>query len=409
MILETITRLNPFRYFASRLCPFCFETIKLREAPFRCGNRNCKPAVDPIRASEWGEGTPIGQLIEPAGIGSRFQGVFRKARQCAACGQVSRIRSCPHCHQDLPFSFGDFPNYIIAVIGAKDSGKSHYLAVLIQELRRRIGLDFDVVLSALDDQTTRRYEKEFKSPVYTEGRIIQTTKSGLGNNAVRRPLLYSLTFKKRPWYGGDAVPFRAVTLVFFDTAGEDLVSQNTMKTVNKYIYRSNGIILLVDPLQLGTVRSKLSGTPMPEMADDAADILERTTRLIEEGRGYSPSDQIPIPMALSFSKFDAVETLVDSQFQLLATANHAGEFDQVDFDAINTEMQDLLKQWDCQHLVNLASSRYRKAGFFGLSALGCNPHASQRIPDVMPRRVEDPFLWLLRQNHLIPGPKTPNG
>jgi len=401
MILDDIARLNPLRYFSSFLCPFCFERMKMRELPFRCSNLRCTPVVDKVRDEQWGEGTPIGRLLEQDGMGSRLQAVFRKRRKCPDCGQISRIRTCSHCHQDLPFSFGDFDNLIVAVIGAKDSGKSHYLAVLIRELRRRVGLAFDVVLSALDDQTSARYEKEFEAPIYKSGRIIQTTKSGLSNNAVRRPLLYSLTFKKKPWYGGEAVPYRAVTLVFFDTAGEDLDSEKTMETVNKYIYRSNGIILLVDPLQLPGVRARLSGTPMPTDTRDTADILERTTRLIEKGRGYSATDRIPIPMALSFSKFDAVEGLVDPQFQLMATANHNGAFDQGDFEAIDTEMRDLLTEWECQHLVQLASSRYSRRGFFGLSALGCNPHATQKIPDVMPKRVEDPFLWLLRQNGLI--------
>jgi hypothetical protein len=46
-------------------------------------------------------------------------------------------------------------------------------------------------------------------------------------------------------------------------------------------------------------------------------------------------------------------------------------------------------------------SRFTSHGFFGLSALGCNPHGTQQIPRVVPRRVEDPFLWLLAKNKLI--------
>ena len=44
------------------------------------------------------------------------------------------------------------------------------------------------------------------------------------------------------------------------------------------------------------------------------------------------------------------------------------------------------------------------AAFFGVSALGCNPQATQRL-DFAPRpaRVEDPFLWILWKNKLIQG------
>jgi hypothetical protein len=92
---------------------------------------------------------------------------------------------------------------------------------------------------------------------------------------------------------------------------------------------------------------------------------------------------------------------VDEQFQLNASPRHDGGFDMADFQAINGEMMALLDNWGGQDLVHQVRTRYEKHGFFGLSALGCNPHATNRIPRVLPRRVEDPFLWLLNVNGLI--------
>ena len=43
-------------------------------------------------------------------------------------------------------------------------------------------------------------------------------------------------------------------MVFFDTAGEDLNSEEIMSSVNKYIIQANGIILLIDPLQFDSVK-----------------------------------------------------------------------------------------------------------------------------------------------------------
>ena len=73
----------------------------------------------------------------------------------------------------------------------------------------------------------------------------------------------------------------------------------------------------------------------------------------------------------------------------------------LDFQAINSEMMALLDDWGGQDLVHQVRTRYAKYGFFGLSALGCNPHGTKQIPRVLPRRVEDPFLWLLAENKLI--------
>ena len=112
-------------------------------------------------------------------------------------------------------------------------------------------------------------------------------------------------------------------------------------------------------------------------------------------------DKVKIPLAIAFSKFDAVLPLVDSQFQLRASANHDNGFDNGDFEAVNSEMMSLLDKWNGQDIIQLAQTRYEQYGFFGLSALGCNPHDSHQIVTVLPSRIEDPFLWLLANNGLI--------
>lgn len=404
MLKDKLKQFNPFRYFARRLCPYCFEHFSLRRAPFRCGDDlACTFENDKVHDAQWNENLALGKVLEPTGFWSTVKGLFLKTRRCGDCGTTSRVRLCPHCHMDLPYSFGEYENYIFAVIGAKDSGKSHYLAVLINEIRERIDLDFNALLAPADEKTSDRYRDDFEAFVYAKGEIIPTTRSGRSESAVRRPLVYTLTFSKKPLFGRKPRPYRTVTLVFFDTAGEDLVSEAIMETVNKYIYRSNGILLLVDPLQLDYVRNQLvDSTAMPIESRETSDILERTARLIEKGLGLTPNDPIQIPLALSFSKFDAVRPLMgDGQFQLLQRARHEGVFDQGDFEAVNGEMQDLLEEWDSRHLVHFAKRRFERCAFFGLSALGCNPHATQRIPKVLPQRVEDPFLWLLSQYNII--------
>ena len=102
-----------------------------------------------------------------------------------------------------------------------------------------------------------------------------------------------------------------------------------------------------------------------------------------------------------FSKFDAVKPLIDEQSQLNAEPRHHKGFDVIDFRAINSEMMTFLKRWGGEEIVQMVETRYRNFGFFGLSALGCNPHGDDKIPHVSPKRIEDPFLWLLAQNRLI--------
>lgn len=335
------------------------------------------------------------------------EGGFRREHRCAACGQVSRKRLCPQCHMDLPHTTGQFRNLIFSVIGAKDAGKSHYLAVLIEQIRKHAGPDLGMLLEPLNDHTIRRYREDFYEPVFRRGTAIPGTVSALADRKVQIPLVYTLTFLGKDLFGRRAIK-GLVTLVFFDTAGEDLNEEDRMNTVNKYIYRSDGIILLLDPLQLNRVRDHLNGSVhLPPRNAETADIVTRVTKLIRDGRGLPATARIPTPLAVAFSKFDAVEVLIDPQFQLRSDPDHRSGFDLADFHAVSAEMHALLAEWDGKVLRDQVEGFYEKFGFFGLTALGCNPLADKKIPRVLPRRVEDPFLWLLHHHGLLPAARRP--
>jgi len=382
-----------------QICPYCFEPYRLSETPFRCASPavRCAPEIDTVRAQFWKEQTPA-----PIGRVLPVNGRPQKESRCPTCGQVSHKRLCPHCHMDLPHTTGKYRNLIFAVIGGKDAGKSHYLAILIEQIRKHIGPALGLLLEPLDDFTIRRYRNDFYEPIFQKKIAIPGTISALANSQVQMPLVYTLTFTGKDLFGRNAIK-GVVTLVFFDTAGEDLNSRDTMGTVNKYIYRSDGIILLLDPLQLPSVRDQLGPkVPVPRETTETATLLERTTELIRLGRNLSLADKVPTPLAVAFSKFDAVEPLIDPQMQLNTEPNHRAGYDMADFHAVNAEMQSLLQEWDSGLIPQQAETHYRRSGFFGLTALGCNPGMDKKIPRVLPRRVEDPFLWLLHCHRLIP-------
>jgi len=378
------------------LCPFCFEYFLLRDSPFRCNPKKsaCPQEPDPVLQKHWGVDLPVGKVL-PA------QGRYASKMCCADCGEGSFQRLCPECHSDLPHTFGDQKYHIFAVIGAKEAGKSHYIAVLIDQIKHgEIGRSLNVILTWENDDSDKRYNTDFLGPVFLDHRTIRATYSALAHGKVKQPLVCRLTWPRKDIFGRHKN--RVAVLVFFDTAGEDLNDEDVMSTVNKYIFRSDGILLLIDPLQLPQVRDRLGGgIALPDVNTETADILTRTTRLIEKGRNLKATERISIPLAVAFSKFDAVKPLVDDQFQLNAAARHVGGFDVLDFQAINSEMMALLEDWGGRHLVHQVQTQYVKYGFFGLSALGCNPHGTNKIPGVLPRRVEDPFLWLLAENGLI--------
>jgi hypothetical protein len=259
----------------------------------------------------------------------------------------------------------------------------------------------DIELRPVGDGTRQRYAQVFRDPIFKRRTTIDATRSALANVDNRRPLIYTLTVSGKNLLGM-RVKRKAINLAFYDSAGEDLDSSDVMGNVNKYIYSADGIILLLDPLQLPRVRDQLgSTTALPQQNTETLDILERIADLIRTGRDLPSTRMIRIPLAIAFSKLDAVEPLIDSHYSVLSDADHTLGFDRDDSDAVSAEMEALVALWQGEALLEQVHNHFKRYRFFGLSALGCNPQADRRIPRVIPRRVEDPFLWLLSLHGLV--------
>ena len=95
---------------------------------------------------------------------------------------------------ELPHTVGESRSYIFAVIGAKEAGKSHYLAVLIHQIQNVLGPGLNMLLEPLNEYTIKRYREGFYDPVYNQHKTIDVTRSGIADRTVQIPMIYSLTF-----------------------------------------------------------------------------------------------------------------------------------------------------------------------------------------------------------------------
>ena len=377
---------------SKELCPYCFEYFSLKGTPFRCSNPACPDEADSIYEAHWGIKT-AGKVIEAKG--DFFEGL-KNSKNCDKCSAITYNRICSHCHETLPSTTGEYKNHIYAVIGGPDSGKTHYIAVLINLLQNELGPKMDFMLDALGDETRKKYERDFYKPLFEKHEVIIKTASAIAKKSVQKPLIYGISIVKNNKVKS------YLTLVFFDTAGEDLTNEDTMAIVNKYIYRSDGIIMLVDPLQIVRVRDKLPNVEKPKtISSKSLTILARTTKLIEKGLALTPKDKINIPLAISFTKMDAIEDLLEGDYQLKHKSSHHKGLNLDDIEAVNSEMKALLSEWGEGALTQMATIRYKDNKFFGLSSLGMNPHATQKVDKIIPKRIEDPFLWLLYKSGIL--------
>jgi hypothetical protein len=384
------------------ICPFCFSEYKISQVPFRCQNAHkCGTAADPIYANFRGENPQQPRVF----FDKKAKGGKCK---CPTCHEFSTNKICPNCHSDLPYTAGKYRDLNFAVIGAKFAGKSHYVAVLIDAIKKHVSEAFNANLQALDDRTTSRYRQEFYNPVFRESKVIASTQSARANIDIKLPLIYSLSFMKSKLFGLIKNKITDVsTLAFFDTAGEDLNSEDTMRTENKYIYNSDGIILLVDPLQVHEIRAMLeSKLNLPTINAETEDIVTRVANLIRTASKYTDmKKKIDIPFALVFSKMDALEELLADNNFLFSNGGHNGYFNLTDASNVNEVVESFMKSSGGTDFINTVKGNFSRYAFFGISALGSTPEG-QTIPKLRPIRVEDPFLWLLHEKKIIEGKKT---
>ena len=393
------------------ICPYCFEEHKISLAQFRCTNRRCKD-VDDVEMTKYENGN----LRMPKQGKSCFVSPSNKpfsvpkSADCPECKQKTHRVVCPSCHNTLPESTLLGRDMIISVVGSRDTGKSHFVGVIIKELIDRISVKFGGAMVGFDD-SMKRYEANFGRRLYVDFQKLELTQSSEQSidNGAYRPLIFTLNIKSKTLFKETIDCF---TFVFFDTAGEDLNELDTMSTVNKYICKSAGIIFLLDPMQIPAVASQLDDAVISRassvdwrQATRSDDIMSRVSTLIRNDKNMKASQKINIPVAAVFSKFDAIESIVPKGSTILENSPHCSEKALVlsDWHNVNSEIQGLLRTWGADSFMSQLDVNYTNYSYFATSALGMNnnPREDRGIERPRPHRIEDPLLWILKENKVI--------
>ena len=395
-------------------CPYCFAEVPRQQIAFRCMGRagrgqGCDPVLDERLAAY--TGSTAGASLPPV-----FTAPGRRSRaECPSCGRVSTRRVCPHCHNPLPAAYCETPGRIVALVGAKNAGKSTYIAVLLHELMNRVGTELDASLVACDDRTIDRYKRDFARPLYEERRLLPTTTSAA--TAPREPLVYLLT---RTRQARRRLPSRlrlgrerteSLVLVLFDTAGEDLRSREVRDLHLRYLEAADAIIFLVDPLELPGARAALReeaaallpATP-PDPDAEPINVIARVTEALRQRRELRTGERLKVPVAVALTKIDALAPALAVQSALHRTRPSPGTLDLDDREAVDAQVRGLLHQWQAGQLDVYLRQQYAEYALFGVAALGGMPSDGRvGAGGVRPHRVEDPLLWLLHRFGMLEG------
>lgn len=381
-------------------CPFCFESFAMDTIKYRCTNARCKQREeDKVYAQARGlRSAPLmGHVYKPK---KDFLARLRKSgsARCDACSKESQKRLCPHCHFELFHNVGEIDNHIIAIIGGRNTGKGHYIATLVHRLEQEVGTQFDFSLRMLGDDTRERFESEYRTPLFHRKTLLRATPSAVVDSSVKSPMIFRLT-------SNQGRKLRAINLSFFDSAGEDMQSLDTLSAEARYICHASGIIFLLDPLQINSIRQQVAEDMLPPFYPLAEPtyIVERLQELFERQLNLSATTKVKIPIAFVLSKVDTLFPLIDASSNLRMTGEHFGHFNLTDAQSTHTEIWNYLQSWTGGKFSNLVETGFENYHYFGTSSLGQPPDEKGNIATVSPIRVEDPFLWLLYQLGIIKG------
>jgi hypothetical protein len=397
---------------AGAVCPYCFRKIDPSRLARQCSGRGdieCKKTTDEARMRLTGSMMATYPTFLPSEA-DNGQDV-----NCGVCGGLASRRACPECHTAMPIDFRDFGNPLIGLAGAKGSGKTVLMTVLVKQLQDSIGRRFGAETRLDTDNPdwhrgVSDYETSREAPLYKAGILPPSASAGStgpGQHAAPVLLRWRQTTTRR--MGRTLV--KSATLSFIDATGEGLVGVTTAFTL-QYLSACSGLIILLDPFAVPGARAMLNLPGAATRAHDQSplDVLDNITGMLRTEHDLKASKKIAVPVAVVFTKIDAFLPTIDPANPLATTAPAKGTYDDLDGQAVHEHMLALLHQWNAQDIHTYMRLNYKSYRYFGVSALGAEPdyeNSTVSPGGVRPHRVENPVLWLLSMTESVRTARPP--
>lgn len=377
-------------------CPRCFVTLP-QDVYTWMSLATDKTEVDPVATLYHGSPVSSGPFQDFRSPPNSPPGVPPPPEFVAERMGGPAVEVCPTCHYQLPNEWRRGQATCVAMAGARATGKTVYIAVLIKQLQQ-LGEQIGQIVDPATHTTEVNYRDYYETPLYTERGILESTPAAeTGNPYQRHPLVFNLGM----WAGLPRY------LVIRDVAGEDLENPaNADAQWLNFFSHADGVIFMFDPLKVDVIRDQLFDlVPAQERVGGDPTAVLRTVRNIV-GSG-NPK------LAVVLSKFDALQALASVEGSTWAPvmANPGAAFsrDQSLLNApyhdqdgrlLHEEVRSLLQRLDASTLVMAAERRSALAAqdsrFFAVSALGESPVGDKlHSSGISPFRCLDPVRWIL--------------
>lgn len=378
-------------------CPHCFITLDTQFAAICRDRCSTKPDETASRL----HGSPI--ELPPVG---RFQGPQAMGWQpdlppCPGCGGALE-ECCPRCHLALPPNWRMGQATCIALAGARATGKSIYIGVLVK-LLELFAEAHDTTVEFADGASRQMYENVYEKPLFeTRGIIPPTPRANLADSYQRQPIIVSLGMLNG----------QRRYLVLRDVAGEDLENRVEGQAHLGFFEHASAVLFMFDPTRVPEVRNQLQDLIPAQLHEggDPAAVLNNLNLLIGQGRPR---------LGVVLSKFDTMQTLTrvadTALSQIMSNAGAAfmrdpgtrmAGYDDGDGRLLHAEVRSLLERLQAGRIVTAVERPHTGHAldhrFFVVSALGA-PTRGESLHDhgIASFRCLDPIRWALRMDGAI--------
>ncbi len=280
-------------------------------------------------------------------------------------------RVCPQCGKMLPEHEVD-ETFNIAIVGDTSSGKTHYIAVLIDQLKRGIMMQAgngSTRLISLNPETERKYRDVYYAPILQvkDARLVGGTKPGnfgpSGEPIKSDPLVYQLTINE-----GQTGSARAFNLLFYDISGEEIADPTLIVQFGEHILRADAIIYLADPITMERVRRQLPRHLQPDPASistrSAHEVLANIMYRYEQYQRIRPGGSISIPTAITLSKSDLLRYTIpvsdQRNYLIFQKKVYDGKAHPQEFARMHQEVGACLRAYDEQAILKISGRFSRR-------------------------------------------------
>ncbi len=312
-------------------------------------------------------------------------------------------KKCPSCNHPLQGVGGT--NAHIPIVGSRDAGKSRYTVMATRELIEEYAPANNLEISFPNKKHREAYAaniKRLKSGVLLDatrsieggakGSNLEITKS---NQAINN-LLY-----------------------LYDTAGEDINSDEKTSQQETYFKYVHGILLVIDPFKISqvyeTYRQELDQVNINPDDQNLDAIFGRVLDLFERVAPKGGKNKFSQPFAVVVNKTDLCDLEQKIGYYAAREYMAKNSTSTNEIDAINTLVEEFLNENGERNFVTNLRSYFSNVRFFSCSALGTPDLAiaslgpNYQTDSVKGIRVLEPMLWLMEQTKTLPNKASLGG